>query len=204
MGRQRATWAAYASFSRMLASSPAHPSADALSTRSGRLLLSRYRQVFHAAAALGPHRLGIELHELENVVWHVCAHMQSEFLRGRRPDRIVVRPSAGRELFGQRAGLLGGQRPFHELARGLLDLRDRLAADIRANEGLVADAFDRLLLDHLDERSRRRLSELRIDRAEHGMLAHHDLVGGERYQRAAGHRIMGHEYGYLCLVGAEG
>src|SRR3981189_3502713 len=124
MGRQRATSAAYASFNRMVAPSTVRPSADALSAWPDLLLLARYRQGFHAAAPLGPHGLRIELHELENVVRHVCAHMQSEFLRGRSPDRIVVRPCAGRELFGQRAGLLGGQRSFHELAGGLLDLRE--------------------------------------------------------------------------------
>jgi hypothetical protein len=38
-------------------------------------LLPRYRQIFHAAAALGAHRLRIELHQLEHDIRHIGAHV---------------------------------------------------------------------------------------------------------------------------------
>jgi hypothetical protein len=49
----------------------------------------------------------------------------------------------------------------------------------------ILDFRHRLLLDDADERGRRRISELRIDRTQHGMLTHDDFVGCERDQRAA-------------------
>jgi hypothetical protein len=81
--------------------------------------------------------------------------------RGRSPDRIVVRPLAGRELLRQLARLLGGKPALEKLGRCLLDLADRFAPDVGHDQRLVIDPRYRLLLDDLDER-RRRLSDPRF------------------------------------------
>jgi len=42
-----------------------------------------------------------------------------------------------------------------------------------------------------------------VDGTEHRVREHHDLVGGERDQRAAGHRHVRHEHGDARLVTAQ-
>jgi len=64
-------------------------------------------------------------------------------------------------------------------------LRDRLPADISHDERLVIDLRQWLLLDHLEQRCSRPLSNLRINRTKNGMLVHHNLVGSERNQRTS-------------------
>jgi hypothetical protein len=43
----------------------------------------------------------------------------------------------------------------------------------------------------------------RVERAEHGVRVHDDLVGGEGDQRAAAHRVVGHVHRHLALAGAD-
>src|SRR4051812_37697672 len=80
------------------------------------------------------------------------------------------------------------------------DLDARLVRHVGEHQKLVADVLWTLDLDHLDDRGRGHVAELRIDRAEHRVRVHHDLVGGERDQRTAAHRIVRHEYRHLALA----
>jgi hypothetical protein len=85
----------------------------------------------------------------------------------------------------------------------IISSTSRLAADIGADQRLVVDLGDRLLLDHLDQRRRRKIAQLRIDRPEHRIGRHHDLVDGESDERPAGHGVMRHEDGCLGLTAAD-
>lgn len=114
-----------------------------------------------------------------------------------------MRPGAGRQLFRQRVRLILRQPPVEQLLRRALHLRYRLAADIGADQRLVVDLGERLLFDYLDQRGRRKVAQLRIDRPEYRIGRHHDLVGGESDERTAGHGVMRHEYRGLSLVGAD-
>ncbi len=96
-----------------------------------------------------------------------------------------MRPRTGGQFFCEHTGLFSGQTTGQELAGGLLDLRDGLAANIGQYQCVIVDFRHGLFLDDLDERGRRRFSELRIDRTQRGMLAHDDFIGRERDQRAA-------------------
>ena len=62
-------------------------------------LLSGGRQVLDPAAALRAHGLRVERHEFEDFGRHVGAQWQTELLRRYGPNRIVVRPCPGCELF---------------------------------------------------------------------------------------------------------
>ena len=59
-------------------------------------------------------------------------------------------------------------------------------------------------LDELEQGSSRVFAELRIDRPQHGVVVHDDLVRGQGDERAAGHGVVGHEDRHLGLVGLDG
>ena len=157
-----------------------------------------------SGTSLAPNRLRIERHQFQDFLGHVRSNGQAHVagLIGR--DGIVVGPGARRQLrrYGRRAVLvhLVGQQTFREC----LDLRDGLTTDIGHDQGLVVDLGDRFLLDDLDERGSGQLAKLRIDGSQHGVFAHHDLVGSECDQRATGHRVMWHEHCDLALVSLNG
>ena len=85
----------------------------------------------------------------------------------------------------------------------LLQLIERHLALVRENQCLVLDLGDWLALDRAQDRRRGHRANLRIDRPEHRVLAHHDLVGGERDQRSARHGVVGHEHRHLARVPRE-
>ena len=58
-------------------------------------------------------------------------------------------------------------------------------------------------LGHLHERARGVLPELGINRPERGVPVDHDLVGGERDQRPAAHRVVRHHRSDAPLVVAQ-
>ena len=99
--------------------------------------------------------------------------------------------------------MVGGEAPGEQPPSRVLDLGDRLASDIGQDQRFIVDFGDRFLLDHLYHRRSRRLFELRVDGTEHRMRRHHDLVGGQRDQSAARHRIMRYEDADLRLVAAD-
>ena len=73
-----------------------------------------------------------------------------------------------------------------------------------SDQGLILDFRYGLLFDDLEQGRGRRISELRIDSAEDGVLAHDDFVGRERNKRASRHRVMRHKDGDLGFVVANG
>jgi hypothetical protein len=90
-----------------------------------------------------------------------------------------------------------------QLARCILDLHNRFAADIGENERLVIDLVNRLLLDHLNQRGAGILPELRVDRPEHRVWGHDDFISRERNQRSARHGVVRHQHGHFALVAPD-
>jgi len=114
---------------------------------------------------------------------------------------MVVRPDAGREQVRDVACAVGLEPPREQAANEILDLEDRLARDVRHDQRVVV-ALPREL-ERREDRRRRVLAELRIDGPERGVRVHHDLVGGERDQRAAAHRVVRNHSGDLAGVVGE-
>ena len=52
----------------------------------------------YSTAGCRPHRLRVERHELQHLVGHLGADRQTQLLGRARPDRVVVRPRAGRAV----------------------------------------------------------------------------------------------------------
>ena len=78
------------------------------------------------------------------------------------------------------------------------------ARDVREDQRLVLDVLHLLALEHGEDRGRGRLAELGVDGPEDGVGRHDDLVGREREERAARHRVVRHEHGDLPAVALEG
>lgn len=77
--------------------------------------------------------------------------------------------------------------------RRLPHLIDRLSSDIGQDQRFVVDLSHWLVGHDLQDGGGGELANLGIDRAKDGMIAHHDLVGGKRDKRTAGHRMMRNE-----------
>ncbi len=115
-----------------------------------------------------------------------------------------MRPESGGQFLGKRRSLLFRKLVGQQTVNGAFHLPDRLFADIRQDQGIIINLFNRLLFHHLQDRSCGLLTKLRVYRPQHRMRTHHDLVGGKRDKRAARHRIMWHENGNLALVRLQG
>ena len=76
-----------------------------------------------------------------------------------------MRPLTGRELLGELVRALGREVVEQLDQDELLDLLHGLPRDVREDQGLVVDPLDRLRLGDLDDRCRRPLADLRVDRA---------------------------------------
>jgi hypothetical protein len=162
----------------------------------------RLRDEFDRRSALA--RLRVELHQVEDHGRHLGADRQAEFPRLADRDGIVVGPRPAAELLGHGRGALLGHPLGEEHADRPLDLPNRLLGHVRLDDRGVVDPRDRLALDHLQDRDRRRLAELRVERTQHGVLGHDDLVGGERDERSAAHRVVRHEHRHLGAVTLQG
>ena len=127
-------------------------------------------------------RLQVELHQRPLLGRYAHAHREAETFEVGRHEQVVVRPGPLGEQTCGVAGALGIGVPLEQLPRDRLHLDQRLAADVGQDQRLV------LVLpghrSHLDERRGRILAELGIDGPQRGVPVEHDLVGGQRDQRA--------------------
>ena len=127
-------------------------------------------------------RLRVELHQRPLLGRYAHAHREAETFEVGRHEQVVVRPGPLGEQTCGVAGALGIGVPLEQLPRDCLHLDQRLAADVGEDQRLV------LVLpghrSHLDERRGRILAELGIDGPQRGVPVEHDLVGGQRDQRA--------------------
>jgi hypothetical protein len=103
----------------------------------------------------------------------------------------------------ERVCLLVAQALDDEIAHHLLHVSHRFLGDVREDQGAVVQALDRFLPDHADERGRRQVAELWVDRAKHGGGVHQDLVRGKCKQGPARNRVMRYEHRHLRGVALE-
>jgi hypothetical protein len=103
-----------------------------------------------------------------------------------------VRPCTRCELASALAVSAGRRRVSGSLP-ACLTCEMALRPDIGQYQRTILDCCHRLVRGGLDERGRRRVSELRIDQTQDRMLTHDDFVDCERDQRTAGHGIVGHK-----------
>ncbi len=86
----------------------------------------------------------------------------------------------------------------------VLHLAQGLLGHVGEDEGLVVDLVGILLGDGHEDRAGRVLAELRVERTEDRVVIHHDLVGREGDERAAGHGVVRDEDGHFAGMAEEG
>ncbi len=99
-------------------------------------------------------------------------------------------PSALREQAGQFVDPLAGILAVEELFDRFAQLGNGLFGLVRQDQGLVVDFLDGFSFHDAQNGCRRPVAKLGIDRPEHRVVAHGDLVGRQGDQRAARHRIV--------------
>ncbi len=119
-------------------------------------------------------------------------------------QRIVVRPMAPGQFRCKllRRRLIQARR--QQLDGSSLDLSQRLLAHVGQHQGQVEDVLDRLGIAGAHDARCRQAGDLRVDRPQHRELAEHDLVGGERDERAAGHGVDGNVDRHLARMRLDG
>ena len=165
-----------------------------------------HRHVLDRRPALAA--LRVERHELVDGGRHLVAHGQAELGGVVVADGKVVGPAAVAEQRRQALRLVGPVGLEQELAHRVVHLVDRLARHVAHDERLVvAVGIGRVERGQDGDRRPEALgqaAELGIDRAEHGVAVHEDLVGGQRHERAARHGVVGHHHGDPAAVPLEG
>src|SRR5487761_31200 len=111
-------------------------------------------------------------------------------------------PDPLREDFGQLFRPHRVHMLLQQACDGRLDLAQRFATYVRHQQRLIVMlSWQR---GHVDERARRVLAELRVDRSKRRVTVELDLVRGQRDQRAAAHRVVRNNGNDLAVVVAQG
>src|SRR5450759_3258514 len=121
-------------------------------------------------------------------------------------DRVVVRPAPFAQRCGQGLGL--SRHPVaDQIHHGLAHLDYGLAGDVAEDQRLVVAVGVRLLQGGEDRGggpgAAQRVAELRVDRAQHRVGVHEDLVRGESHQRAARHGVVRHDHRHAPRMSLE-
>ncbi len=123
-------------------------------------------------------------------------------------DGEVVGVLAAHQLLDDLLGLLEAVGVLHEVPDYVADLGHRLPRLLGEDQRLVVDLVHLLLLQYLEDArggvGSRGVTELGIHGAQDGVGVHEDLVGGEGYEGAPAHRVVGDHHRLLRGVSVEG
>src|SRR5687768_10450367 len=106
-----------------------------LAPRRQRRLLGRTGSVLDGR--LPAARLWVQSHELALLLADTDSNRQAERLQVRELQRMVMRPSAGRQQACSLAGALGAEMPLEHSPRESFDLDDRFAGEVGEDQRLI-------------------------------------------------------------------
>jgi hypothetical protein len=147
-----------------------------------------------------PYRLRTEPHEVVEHRIELHPNRQSEDFRDIGGQRVAVGPEHRRRELGFDFVHVREERLFHRAPQ----LRDRRPGYIGQNQRPVHDAIDVLPTNRRRHRRRRKCPHLWIDRSEHRVMIHDDLIGSQRDQSRAAHSAMRHMHRHVGRMRADG